>query len=121
MKEITVTNYKGNVYTGKWNEKTYSSKIDGMPELFRIYIDGNAIHITKEELSKIADDIKKIENNARLEDIDNFFEKVGSYELKDKLRVLWYIVDEDDVSRFLHKNGIDSLKILEIAGVACNQ
>ena len=40
MKKISVKNFKGEEFEGMWNEKTYSSKIDGRPDLYRIYLDG---------------------------------------------------------------------------------
>lgn len=58
MKNITVKNFKGNEYTGEWNEKAYSSKIAGREDLLRIYIDNQATHITKEEYKKISDNIE---------------------------------------------------------------
>lgn len=39
MINVKVKNYKGKEYTGIWNGKTYSSSIDGAPELRRIYVD----------------------------------------------------------------------------------
>ena len=44
MKKISVKNFKGEEFEGMWNEKTYSSKIDGRPDLYRIYLDGESIH-----------------------------------------------------------------------------
>ena len=32
MKKISVKNFKGEEFEGMWNEKTYSSKIDGRPD-----------------------------------------------------------------------------------------
>lgn len=49
MINVKVKNYKGKEYTGIWNGKTYSSSIDGAPELRRIYVDNSPLHITETE------------------------------------------------------------------------
>jgi len=41
----------------KWNVKYYESKIPGRPELNRIYIDEEEIHVTQEELQKVLREI----------------------------------------------------------------
>ena len=53
MVTITTTNYKGKKFNGKWNEKVYASQIDDRPELKRIYIDNERIHITEEEYAQM--------------------------------------------------------------------
>jgi len=65
MKNITVKNFQGNEYTGKWNEKVYSSKIAGREDLLRIYVDNQAMHITKEEYKKISDNIERSLNEMK--------------------------------------------------------
>lgn len=60
MKNIIVKNYLGNNYSGEWNEKTYSSAIQGREDLYRIYVSNQPCHITKNELEKISEDVKKI-------------------------------------------------------------
>jgi hypothetical protein len=62
MREITVKNFQGKEFTGKWNGKTYPSKIEGRPDLHRIYVDDMAIHITDEELERIVNEIQSAEN-----------------------------------------------------------
>ena len=52
MKNIEVTNFKGNKYEGSWNEKTYSSNIADHPDLYRIYVNDQAIHITEKEYNE---------------------------------------------------------------------
>ena len=59
MKNITVLNFKGESFSGEWNEKTYSSQIPGNEDLYRIYVSNEAIHITRQELEKITSDINK--------------------------------------------------------------
>ena len=56
MKTVKVLNFKGNVYEGTWNEKIYESKNENK-DLARIYVNNEAIHITKEELAKITEPI----------------------------------------------------------------
>lgn len=53
MKNIEVTNFKGNKYEGSWNEKTYSSNIADRPDLYRIYVNDQAIHITEKEYNRL--------------------------------------------------------------------
>ena len=59
MKNITVLNFKGESFSGEWNEKTYSSQISGKEDLYRIYVSNEPIHITRQELEKITSDINK--------------------------------------------------------------
>ena len=77
MKKISVKNFKGEEFEGMWNEKTYSSKIDGRPDLYLIYLNGESIHVEKKELEKFIVDIKaeekkrrERENTAKLEKIE---------------------------------------------------
>ena len=65
MKKISVKNFKGEEFEGMWNEKTYSSKIDGRPDLYRIYLDGESIHVEKKALEKIVVDISRGEETKR--------------------------------------------------------
>ena len=57
MKNITVKNYQGKEFSGNWNGKVYSSKIDGRSDLIRIYVNNEAVHITEEEHAKISESI----------------------------------------------------------------
>lgn len=73
MKNINVVNYKGTQYSGAWNGKAYSIKIDGHDELHRIYIDSDPVHITDEELKRLqADDVDRQERIAK-NNVNNFF------------------------------------------------
>lgn len=101
MKKISVKNYKGTEFEGAWNEKTYSSKIDGRPDLYRIYINNESVHIEKEELEKIVDDIKTEEkkrkekdNAAKLEKIEALLNEL-SYE--NKIRLFWELTNDPDI------------------------
>lgn len=74
MKNINVVNYKGTQYSGEWNGKAYSSKIDDHDELHRIYIDNNPVHITDGELKKLqADDADRQERIAKNR-VNDFFD-----------------------------------------------
>ena len=59
MKNISVSDFKGEFFSGEWNEKTYSSQISGKENLYRIYVSNELIHITRQELEKITFDINK--------------------------------------------------------------
>lgn len=59
MKNITVVDYNGITYEGEWNGKTYTSQVLGREDLYRMYVSNEAIHITKEELKKISDDVER--------------------------------------------------------------
>lgn len=65
MKKVTVSNFKGQEFSGDWNEKTYSSRINGCPELHRIYINSEQIHITEEELSNITENLESIKSEQK--------------------------------------------------------
>ena len=84
-----------------WNEKTYSSKIDGRPDLYRIYLDGESIHVEKKELEKIVVDIKveekkqrERENTAKLEKIEALVSEL-SYE--NKIKLFWELTNDPDI------------------------
>ena len=53
MKKISVKNFKGEEFEGMWNEKTYSSKIDGRPDLYRIIWTANPFMSKKKSLRKL--------------------------------------------------------------------
>jgi hypothetical protein len=77
MRRITVTSYNGQKFEGDWNEKVYPSKIQGKPELHRIYVNNTEIHITDEELQKITNDIqnsKEANEEANMRMIIKLFE-----------------------------------------------
>lgn len=73
MKNINVVNYKGTQYSGAWNGKAYSSKIDDHDELHRIYIDNNPVHITDEELKKLQDDDADRQERIAKNKVNDFF------------------------------------------------
>lgn len=68
MKNITIKNWKGEEYSGEWNQKTYVSKIDSK-NLVRIYVDGNEINVSKEAIAAVKIDLSKIERLNRIEDV----------------------------------------------------
>lgn len=65
----------------KWNVKYYESKILGRPELNRIYIDEEEIHVTQEELQKVQREIwqaKETEQGAIMSEIYELFHKLNN-------------------------------------------
>lgn len=76
---ITVVDHEGTEQQGKWNGKVYSSKIDGKPELARIYLDNKEVHVDKDILEKASGISKKETDYAsakkRINDI-NFYSDV---------------------------------------------
>ena len=101
MKNISVRNYKGTEFEGAWNEKTYSSKIDGRPDLYRIYVDNESVHIEKEELAKIVDDIKTEEKKRKERDNAAKLEKIeamlGELSYENKIRLFWELTNDPDI------------------------
>ena len=101
MKKISVKNYKGTEFEGEWNEKTYSSKIDGRPDLYRIYISNESVHIEKEELAKIVDDIKAEEKKRKEKDNAAKLEKIeamlGELSYENKIRLFWELASDPDI------------------------
>lgn len=85
MKNIEVTNFKGNKYEGSWNEKTYSSNIADHPDLYRIYVNDQAIHITEKEYNRlIAGNLSEKMNRRRKE-----IETMSLYEKADILMTIF--------------------------------
>lgn len=73
MKNITVKNWKGKEFSGSWNGKTYSSKIDGRNDLYRIYVDNNPIHIEESELKRLQSDDSERQKKIAINKINDFF------------------------------------------------
>jgi len=73
MKKISVVNYKGTQYSGEWNGKSYSSKIEGRDELHRIYIDNDPVHITDEELKRLQSDDADRQARIAKNKVNDFF------------------------------------------------
>ena len=85
MKNIEVTNFKGNKYEGSWNEKTYSSNIADHPDLYRIYVNDQAIHITEKEYNRlIAGNLSEKMDRRRKE-----IETMSLYEIADILMTIF--------------------------------
>lgn len=85
MKNITIKNWKGQEYSGEWNQKTYVSKIDSK-NLVRIYVDGNEINVSKEVIAAVEIDLSKIERLNRIEDV--------------KLKIEEFINSKDEAAKF---------------------
>ena len=84
MKNIKITNWKGNEFSGLWNEKIYDSKLDDK-ELVRIFLNNEQIHITKEMLATITSDIAKVEAI-----------KTADKSLQNKIKVKDFLEDMSD-------------------------
>ena len=79
------TNFKGNKYEGSWNEKTYSSNIADHPDLYRIYVNDQAIHITEKEYNRpIAGNLSEKMDRRRKE-----IETMSLYEKADILMTIF--------------------------------
>ena len=80
MKKVEVTNWKGIRISGEWNEKFYEPQIEGdSTGIFRIYVNSERVHITKEEKEKLIEMVNssKIEqDNARISIIKEEFSKL---------------------------------------------
>lgn len=80
MVNVKVTNWKGNEYTGQWNEKFYNPEIEGIPAgCWRIYIDNERIHISNEEKERLLKQVSSCkieEDNNRIRIIKEEFEKL---------------------------------------------
>ena len=73
MKHINVVNYKGTQYSGSWNGKAYSSKVEGREDLHRIYVDNDPIHITNEELKRLQSDDADRQARIAKNKVNDFF------------------------------------------------
>ena len=91
MINVKVKNYKGKEYTGIWNGKTYSSSIDGAPELRRIYVDNSPLHITETELAKLLDEKDDIKRGKE----EHVKETLKSMPFESKLNVLSTLLNDD--------------------------
>lgn len=80
MKNIRIIDYLGNEFDGSWNEKFYSSKINGTK---RIYIDNTEVIIKNEDVDKIGNADK-----ANRQVIDNYFSKLNTLEREETLKFL---------------------------------
>lgn len=74
MKNITVLNYKGQEFTGSWNGKAYSSKVEGRDDLHRIYVESNPIHIEDAELKRLQSEDSKRQTRIALKKTGEFFD-----------------------------------------------
>lgn len=93
MKTIEVTNFKGTKYEGSWNEKTYKSNVSNRPDLYRIYVNEQPIHITDEEYSRLIADNEEAEKrklNEKMERRRKEIETMSLYEKADVLREILF-------------------------------
>ena len=79
MKKVDLENYKGSKIQGDWNEKFYSSNVEGRSDLHRIYVNGDVWHITEEAKEKLiaeTSNSKAEENSKRITIIKENFSKL---------------------------------------------
>lgn len=112
MRDIKVTNWNGDEFQGKWNEKCYKSQIQDRPELVRIYIDNKRLHLTQEEYmrineEKLHDEMGKIETMAkaghRSELVSQILTLANDNLTIDELRNLSKLLN--DISNYREDNG----------------
>lgn len=92
MKNIEVTNFNGKKYEGSWNEKTYKSNVSNRPDLYRIYVDEQPIHITEEEYNRLVagnEEAEKRMLNEKMERRRKDIETMSLYEKADVLRAIF--------------------------------
>lgn len=105
MSEISVFSFEGKEFSGYWNEKIYSSQIDGKSELLRIYIDGKVLHITPEEYMRITNKTSEEYKKKEFQDkILSRRESVKTMSLQEKVDILTTILVNESVS--LKKNNL---------------
>lgn len=93
MKNIEVTNFKGTTFEGAWNEKTYASNIADRPDLYRIYVNDHAIHITEEEYNRLVagnEEAEKRMLNEKMERRRKDIETMSLYEKADVLKEILF-------------------------------
>lgn len=107
MKDITVTNFKGDQYSGKWNGKIYSSTIADREDLFRIYLDNEKIHITKEEYERVTNcDSEKADKYLYNEKMEKRYRYILEQCLPPldeyaKCCLLAYLLDDEKVRKYI--------------------
>lgn len=97
MVTITTTNYKGKKFSGKWNEKVYASQIDDRPELKRIYIDNERIHITEEEYARLIGGEKKLKEEQRANKINDLEKEIKSLNIADRVRLALFALNDEKI------------------------
>lgn len=91
MKNIEVTDYTGVKYEGKWNEKTYKSTVPDRPELYRIYVNEQLIHVTEEEYQRMIGGAGECEKKKIRESMDRRRKDIETMSLYEKADVLMTI------------------------------
>jgi hypothetical protein len=92
MKNIEVTDFNGKKYEGSWNEKTYKSKVSDRPELYRIYVNEQPIHITEVEYNCLVtcnEEVKKRMLNEKMDRRRKDIETMSLYEKADVLMTIF--------------------------------
>lgn len=102
MQEIKIVNYEGKEYTGIWNERTYTSKIACKPELRRIYVNNEEIHITEEEYKKILGDSLAAKQLINVENKNHIKQCVDKLSVRDKLEILTYLMNDKKINELCY-------------------
>lgn len=119
MRTIKVKNYRGNEYNGEWNEKIYSSKIQEYPELLRIYVNNNCIHITPEEYKRITNITSNEYEEKKIQDkIISRREEIKTMSLKEKADLVRYLFLNESTT--LSENLVDIIYRLLTVDVNIN-
>lgn len=114
MKNISVSDFKGEFFSGEWNEKTYSSQISGKENLYRIYVSNELIHITRQELEKITSDINKNDEEVA----DRILKMTLDFSEEQKKRLFIKMVTSDEFIAKFFKESIR--KMLKESGLKKN-
>jgi hypothetical protein len=96
MTNITVKNFKGDEYSGTWNGKSYPSRIAGRPELHRIFLDNEAIHIDSEEFERVGGNAEKSAKEKSAFKINETAKRLATEEKIALLQKLYYDFDVQD-------------------------
>lgn len=102
MQEIKVVDYKGKEFSGVWNEKTYMSRISDKPELRRIYVNNEEIHITKEEYEKLLGDSIAAKQLINFENKNHIKQCIDKLSVKDKLEILEYLMNDKKIKELCY-------------------
>ena len=114
MKNISVSDFKGESFSGEWNEKIYSSQISGKEDLYRIYVSNEPIHITRQELEKITSDINKNDEEVA----DRILKMTLDFSEEQKKRLFIKMVTSDEFIAKFFKESIR--KMLKESGLKKN-
>lgn len=111
MQEISCIDYKGKNFSGIWNEKTYSSKIEEKPELKRIYVDNEPVHITEKEYAKLIGGAETLKRQRHFEKMCSLKKEIKTLNLADKLEIILFVLDDEKFISLFDLNEEENDKI----------